>query len=435
MAATVLDIYKQDWDGLTKEQKAAATLLGFNMNSWCTISDDQYNEEADYATAAPTDDESLYYRDYEWEELPEEAKAAAKKFGYTSAKQWNNQIYYDVSWDQLNGELRAAAVFPATHLTKDDYWSELPEDLKAAAISLGYTEEMWDNGRMPVETFEKMWDQLTEEQRLSAMLLFGYTEDTWNVDVDWKDEVAEDDEKKWNNINKNNWNELTPVLQRTAGILGFDQKTWDNVDAPAPPPLTLKNWDELLDVQQEAALSLGWTKQLWCDSTDDGTTVVVDEEEEADIGAATIAAIEKDIIKEEDSDVTTDPVVDEEEETDIGAALKKDIVEEEGSDVNVNNDPVDEEEETDSGAAIKTDSISEEEGDNVTTDPVVDEEETDIGATIKKDIMEEEGSDVTNDPVVEEEETDIGAVIKKDIIEEEDKDGNTDSDDKVIKVP
>mmetsp|Transcript_24244 Transcript_24244/g.27743 ORF Transcript_24244/g.27743 Transcript_24244/m.27743 type:complete len:126 (-) Transcript_24244:48-425(-) len=27
------DIYKQDWDGLTKEQKAAATLLGFNQGT------------------------------------------------------------------------------------------------------------------------------------------------------------------------------------------------------------------------------------------------------------------------------------------------------------------------------------------------------------------------------------------------------------------
>jgi len=313
------EIYKMNWKELTTEQKAAATLLGLDKNTWCTISDDQYYEEADYATSEPTswdtsagtspetDGEDLYYRDYDWEELPEEAKAAAAKFGYTSADEWKNQIDYDTIWDDLTADLRTAAIFlgytkdtwcvednsdeetsaptdpatdSATHTIMDDDWSDLADDVKNAALALGYTEEIWDTqGDMPIATFDKNWDQLTDEQRLSATMLFGYTEDTWNLDPDWEDEVIDNKYLKITAINDKDWSELSVALQQSAGLLGFTQNTWDNSDeedGPEPPPITLMNWSELSESQQDAAASLGWTEQLWCDATDDDSVSVDD---------------------------------------------------------------------------------------------------------------------------------------------------------------
>merc|ERR1712238_183132 len=234
---------------------------------------------------------------------------AAAKFGYTSGDQWTNQIDYDTIWDDLNADLRAAAIVlgytkdtwcvednddeetsaptdPATdsataqNIMEDD-WNELPDDVKSAAVALGYTQEIWDTeGALPVETFDKMWDQLTMEQRLSATMLFGYTEDPWNTDdPDWEEEVVDQKYLKITAMNDKEWSELSEELQQSAILLGFDQKTWDNSDqedGPAPPPTTLQNWTELSDTQQDAAMSLGWTEQLWCDATDDATTVSED---------------------------------------------------------------------------------------------------------------------------------------------------------------
>merc|ERR1712238_638592 len=190
---------------------------------------------------------------------------AAAKFGYTSGDQWTNQIDYDTIWDDLNADLRAAAIVlgytkdtwcvednddeetsaptdPATdsataqNIMEED-WKELPDDVKSAALALGYTQEIWDTeGALPVETFDKMWDQLTMEQRLSATMLFGYTEDTWNTDdPDWEEEVVDQKYLKITAMNDKEWSDLSVALQQSAILLGFDQKTWDNSDQEDGP--------------------------------------------------------------------------------------------------------------------------------------------------------------------------------------------------------
>jgi len=63
----------------------------------------------------------------------------------------------------------------------DDYdWRELPEDAKAAAEKLGYTKQIWDkDGKAPIE--EKDWEELTDEEKAAAQVL-GYDEKKWDKD-------------------------------------------------------------------------------------------------------------------------------------------------------------------------------------------------------------------------------------------------------------
>jgi len=239
----------------------------------------------------------LYYRDYDWDELPVDAKIAAAKFGYSTAEQWSNEIEFDTLWDELSDELRADATLlgynkdtwcldsggtdtpteyistsAPTKLMSNENWIDLPDDMKSAATALGYTQEMWDTeGDMPVDTFDKNWDQLTEEQKNAASMLFGYTEDTWQDDRDWDDEYSTNIMEK---INNKDWIDLTSEVQQAASTLGFDQNTWDNAEndddnAPEPPSMMLMDWTQLSDAQTQAATTLGWTKQSWCDSVDD----------------------------------------------------------------------------------------------------------------------------------------------------------------------
>eukprot|EP00558_Chaetoceros_sp_UNC1202_P012480 CAMPEP_0197247678 /NCGR_PEP_ID=MMETSP1429-20130617/30883_1 /TAXON_ID=49237 /ORGANISM="Chaetoceros sp., Strain UNC1202" /LENGTH=74 /DNA_ID=CAMNT_0042708641 /DNA_START=63 /DNA_END=287 /DNA_ORIENTATION=+ len=57
-------------------------------------------------------------------------------------------------------------------------WVELPADARTAAETLGYTKKAWDKGK-DVEYDEYDWEDLPEEQKQAATIL-GYDEQTWN---------------------------------------------------------------------------------------------------------------------------------------------------------------------------------------------------------------------------------------------------------------
>ena len=67
----------------------------------------------------------------------------------------------------------------ANHYEDYDY-DELPEEVKAAANALGYDKKLWDgDGKPPSE--DKDWEELTKAEREAAEIL-GYTEETWDND-------------------------------------------------------------------------------------------------------------------------------------------------------------------------------------------------------------------------------------------------------------
>ena len=61
----------------------------------------------------------------------------------------------------------------------EDYdWKELPDDAKDAAKVLGYNKKMWNNNREP-ECCDEYWDDLTNEQQEAATVL-GYDKKSWD---------------------------------------------------------------------------------------------------------------------------------------------------------------------------------------------------------------------------------------------------------------
>jgi hypothetical protein len=60
-----------------------------------------------------------------------------------------------------------------------EYWSDVPEDVRASAGLLGYDENKWDNEE-EVFTDRMFWDELSTEQQNAAYDVFGYSKETWN---------------------------------------------------------------------------------------------------------------------------------------------------------------------------------------------------------------------------------------------------------------
>jgi hypothetical protein len=62
----------------------------------------------------------------------------------------------------------------------DSYdFDELPVEVKAAAVALGYNQVMWDQG-LEIEALNVYWDQLSPEKQRAAATL-GYDKDRWNA--------------------------------------------------------------------------------------------------------------------------------------------------------------------------------------------------------------------------------------------------------------
>lgn len=60
----------------------------------------------------------------------------------------------------------------------EDYdWAELPDDAKEAATTLGYTKKMWDKDKEP-DCMKLDWEELSKEQQAAAEVL-GYNEKMW----------------------------------------------------------------------------------------------------------------------------------------------------------------------------------------------------------------------------------------------------------------
>jgi len=62
---------------------------------------------------------------------------------------------------------------------EDVDWDDLPDDAKAAAETLGYSKETWDSDDQSPDTAKKEWKDLSDDQKKAAEVL-GYDEDKWD---------------------------------------------------------------------------------------------------------------------------------------------------------------------------------------------------------------------------------------------------------------
>jgi len=149
------DYTNSNWDDLTPQAQAAAETLGYNQAMW------------DNAVESDTGDKW-------WQCLTQSQQDAAAFLGFNK-EEWNgSDVPDDVECEEEDDGEDAREQF--TYYDKD--WDELPENAKDAARFLGYNKALWDSGTTPEEV-DEWWSDLTREQREKAALL-GYNEKTWN---------------------------------------------------------------------------------------------------------------------------------------------------------------------------------------------------------------------------------------------------------------
>ena len=129
MGVVILAIYMNaDWEkAVRKNRKIAGIIEPKQINGQGTSSKENWISSSDNdplndtAVCSTSSDESTY-SNYDWDELPANAKSAAKILGYDK-KLWDKGKDTEYS----------------------DYdWTELPDEQKTAAGVLGYSQKNWD---------------------------------------------------------------------------------------------------------------------------------------------------------------------------------------------------------------------------------------------------------------------------------------------------
>ena len=220
------------WHELTSEQMAAATALGFDMATWDMHVEPAsetmvgQNREPNPTTAEPTSSPPTSM-------TPTAAPTIATTISPTSAP----TISPDFP-EAPNGNWRSYL------------WVNLPERVKEAAMALGYSEELWNDGA-PIATDKYFWDELSLAQQEAAAGIYGYDRVSWNAM-----------DRKWLTIS---WNELPANIRTDAIALGYNKSLWD---AGAYIDTETYGWEQLSGAQQEAAYTIfGYTEETWNENT------------------------------------------------------------------------------------------------------------------------------------------------------------------------
>lgn len=190
-------------------------------------------------------------------------------------------ISNDIRERVANGDMDIESCSTEASGLYDAYdWDELPPDIQAAALLVGYTKQLWNHNKEPKEA-EKSWQELTTEQQAAANVL-GYDQENWNGDenVDggkYKSgsnyyHDASDDEASLPDKMRNSdtletvscdhldWDESSPQGQKVATKLGFLEDSWDDDKEPEECD---KLWNQLSEEEKDSATVFGYDEQKW----------------------------------------------------------------------------------------------------------------------------------------------------------------------------
>jgi hypothetical protein len=144
------------------------------------------------------------FRYVEWNDLSQAKQAVAGTgLGYAVAT-WNN---------------------PGTAEVEELSWTSLTVANQAAAVTLGFNEEVWDCFINHYDDF--FWEDLATEEVQQYYVTLGWTEDSWNGDADAPESDAFF------------YNELTAEEKAAANELCYDENLWNEETLPfKSSPLT-----------------------------------------------------------------------------------------------------------------------------------------------------------------------------------------------------
>mmetsp|Transcript_36906 Transcript_36906/g.41219 ORF Transcript_36906/g.41219 Transcript_36906/m.41219 type:complete len:1044 (+) Transcript_36906:450-3581(+) len=182
-----------------------------------------------------------------------EGLVGAMTISYTIGTNVYLYMLHTSDWEALSAVVVARN--SAEGLIYDEFdWSELPDNIRDAAITLGYNESIWEMDEEEPESDEKIWEELNPAEQKAAGLL-GYTKKTWNQE---NDTVSSVEEKL--PYDGYSFNSLPLEAKKAALCLGYNKETW-GVDGE--PPANDKKWDELTSDEQTAAEFLGYDSRKW----------------------------------------------------------------------------------------------------------------------------------------------------------------------------
>lgn len=215
------------WDELTSEQQQAATALGYSKATWNVYSSIGSNLTA--ATAVPSSSGNSY---------------RTSVSGVTSSTT-------SISVISGSGTQQNSSASKENRTSATDWqlykWSELPSNIKAAAVVMGFDKELW-NKKAGVTTDKYKWEELSSQQQQAASLVFGYTEQSWDAAYN----------SQWQSYA---WDDLPANIQADAKILGYNKTLWNDGAKVATGSY---RWDQLTQEQQKAAFNvLGFTAKTW----------------------------------------------------------------------------------------------------------------------------------------------------------------------------
>ncbi|KAL3920484.1 MAG: hypothetical protein SGILL_003239 [Bacillariaceae sp.] len=188
-----------------------------------------------------------------------ESMVAALTIAYTVGANVYLYILLRSDWHGLSAVVIARNA--AEGVMYDEYdWDDLPDDVRKAAVVLGYTQELWENDQEP-DTAEKSWGNLTDDEQRAATLL-GFNQRKWDADDDGSTDKSSND--KFDHVD---WKDLPPNIRQAAKRLKFTKSLWNN---DKDSPLESRDWTKLTAKQQDAAKDLGYDQAQW-----DGNSVAI----------------------------------------------------------------------------------------------------------------------------------------------------------------
>jgi len=270
-----------DWVGLPEAARSAAMVLGYTQQTWL-------------------DDGKNPIEEKKWSDLSPEEQAACRILGYNE-QIWTQltSIWSEAEEDDCNsdgdGEDDDDKSDDSESMDSDDddtstsddsssdfgfmgtYWNMLPSDARQAAITLGYTQEIWDADEdCPLDAMT--WNELTPEQQRAAIVL-GYDETSWNETdddsgssgcVDSLGDLDRNASIKCVSVEEKKWSDLTKDQISAARILGYDERMWNRLGG-AKNPIEDKQWDDLTSEELCAGITLGYNKYIWSEIFSSGT--------------------------------------------------------------------------------------------------------------------------------------------------------------------
>ena len=298
------------WTDLTTDQLSAAVFLGYTESIWSIRLSGDDNEELasfneDYADKEWTDltppqqvafvylgenagTYSGFYSDYDFDELPARAQAAANAVGYTQDV-WDNCVAGELCNAQMdNLRWRGLSKLQRTNLKVLGYscwvWDKYDPDAevwkaKKPPTYLGLPPSATCS-TPPAWADESLgWKGLTTDQ-LNAAKFLGYEEKTWNASPayfdgkEWADLIPAQqiafaylgyNSGSFSDFYNDYWfAEMPSEVQDAANTVGYTQDIWDNCAAETcSAQVDSKEWKFLSLVQRNNLKVLGYSCYTW----------------------------------------------------------------------------------------------------------------------------------------------------------------------------